>query len=105
MSYITYTEYFADSNNLFQAYHLQQAQLAGMRIPSAMVAASKKALANGDEWLNTIPLSKWDQISATYSNSLSRANEKVNGRPSWSLSDGVCAAKALAMHLAATTPN
>ena len=100
MPYLTYKEFCEDSKNLFHAYYLQQAQLAHIRIPTDMVAASKKALATGDEWLNTISLNKWAKISETYRHDLSRANEIVNGRYSWSLSDGVCAAKALAMHLA-----
>lgn len=97
--YITNEEYMNDSSKLHHAYYLQMATLAGMHIPTDMLNRSKKALATGDKHLNSIPLKEWDHLSKVYKQNIARANKIVNNASKWSLSDGVCAAKAMAIEL------
>lgn len=98
---ITHKEYMADSKALHQAYYLEIAKDAGLRLNFDMVVKAKRALAEGDYYLNTIPLAQWDMLSGLSSVSIGRAC-KAHGAGGYSLGNGVCAYKALARDLAKT---
>lgn len=80
-------------------YYLSFAQKAGLTLSDKMVSRSKAALEEGDEHLNTIPLSQWDNLALIYQPAIAHANKQINGKSTWSLCEGVCAFKALAKHL------
>ena len=96
---ITRSEYMADSANLHQAYYLEIAEEAGLRIPPGLLSRAK-AVFETDSCFNKTPLAEWDSIAIAYRSSLQRAL-KPRGE-CWSLGAGVCAAKALARHLVTT---
>jgi uncharacterized protein YmfQ (DUF2313 family) len=100
---ITRAEYMANSRELHQAYYLEIAQAAGWRnrISDKMLTRVKAALAAGDKHLNTIPLSEWDHLTGfPHCGGLSRAVRERHPGFGATLSDGVCALKALARYLA-----
>jgi len=55
-----------------------------------------KAEYEADKHFNNLSLGIWDNISKAMAHRIMEVNGKINGRPGWSLSDGVCAAKASA---------
>lgn len=99
---ITRAEYMADSKNLHQAYFLEIAQHAGMNASSLPVSIDdiREALKT-DEHLNNISLAKWDVRAIGWKKHVAQVNIAKEGRCISSLSDCVCALKALAKHLAA----
>lgn len=98
---ITRTEYMADSKNLFHAYFLEIAQHAGMNASSLPVSVDKiREALKTDEHLNNIPLAKWDACAIGWKKSVAQVNIAKEGHCTSSLSDCVCALKALAKHLA-----
>lgn len=56
-----------------------------------LVLRAQRALANGDEHLNTIPLEGWDRMALVYSSQIGRAL-KLHG-DGYSLGGGVCVLK------------
>lgn len=99
---ITRAEYMADSERLHHAYYLETAQLAGMTARSLPVPLTriKLALADGDKHLNSIPLHMWDNCALGWRYEVAQVNIHKEGYCASSLSDCVCALKALAKHLA-----
>ena len=49
-----------------------------------------------DKNFNDIPLAVWDDMARCYVSHVMDVNQEINGRPSWSLSDGVCMLKTAA---------
>ncbi len=96
---ITRSDYMKNTN-LHQAYYLQMAQNAGLtaRNLPVSIADIRKALET-DEHLNNIPLSFWDNRALAARSQISKASV-MSGDSGFSLSNGVCALKALAKHLA-----
>lgn len=64
-----------------------------------------KRLIEEDEHLNNINLSFWDTIATQYSYQVAALNKKIYGKMTWSLSDGVCAAKEAARQIAMEAAN
>ena len=98
-------KHMADSENLHHAYYLEMAQHAGFTKNNLPVSVDKirKALET-DEHLNNIPLHLWDsRVTPSVRQAIGRVNIAKEGRCVSSLSDGVCALKALAKHLAKTS--
>jgi hypothetical protein len=83
-----------------QDYYLELAQLSHLPSWGIPMNLVKTALAGGDKHLNTIPLDLWDRLAIMNQSAVANANKKRDGKCVWSLSDGVCALKALAVHLA-----
>lgn len=84
----------------WKAHHLKFsnfARLIGVRHLAALVPVDRprilKALAEGDSWLNTIPLARWDGGHWSV-----RAALGSTGIKSWSLSESVCVLKHVAVH-------
>lgn len=99
---ITRQEYMADSENLHQAYYLETAQMAGLSVVNlpTSIANIRKALET-DKNLNNISLQAWDYcVTSSVRAAIARVNVEKEGQHASSLSDGVCALKALARHLA-----
>lgn len=91
---------YMDKEVSHQEYYLEMAQLGGMYLFPDTVERTRKALADGDEHLNTIPLGYWDGLALAQKRAICKAN-KMRGEPhAWSLGEGVCALKALARHRA-----
>lgn len=74
-----------------RAYYGEIAKEARITIPNDIVERSRKALANGDTHLNTIPLGTWDAMAMAREHQL-RPILKARG-DSFSLGNGVCAVK------------
>lgn len=76
----------------FTEYYRSVAQTAGIRINDPnLIARVQRALAKGDEHLNTIPLQDWDIMAQSAYWSLSAAFQKH--ADFYSLADGVCVMK------------
>jgi hypothetical protein len=99
---ITRKEYMADSANLHQAYYLETALMAGLTGNSLPVSVAKiREALQVDRNLNNIPLQRWDAcVSPWVRSAIAQVNIQKEGHCASSLSDGVCALKALARHLA-----
>jgi hypothetical protein len=99
---ITRKEYMADSSNLHQAYYLETAQMAGLTAHNLPVSVDKiREALKTDRNLNNIPLQWWDAcVTSWVRSAIARVNVEKEGQRASSLSDGVCALKALARHLA-----
>ena len=88
-------------NNLvtFAEYYRAIAKDAGISFKnSTMLPCIKRALANGDEHLNTIRLSEWDVLSICAKHATAPAF-KAHG-DWWSIAGGVCVAKQAAIDAA-----
>ncbi len=95
---ITRAQYMADSTKLHQAYYAEVAEALGIRFrkDDPLLDRVRKALADGDEPLNTIPLGQWDAMALGYRfrpETRKALRERGEG---WSLGTGVCAYKAAA---------
>lgn len=100
---ITRKEYMADSANLHQAYFLELAQYAGMNESSLPVSLEKiREALKTDKNMNNIPLGMWDARAYGWKQRVAQVNIAKEGACVSSLSDCVCALKALARHLAET---
>ena len=77
----------------FQEYYLAIAHDAGISMAgSKLLERCRKALASGDEHLNTITLKTWDNIAAYQRRAVAPVlKEHGDG---WSMAGGVCVAKA-----------
>ena len=114
---ITSKEYMADSANLHQAFFLQFATTATFNIVKSHIGV-KAILASTDKYFNDIPLVKWDMLNESIKGSIDRETFRLahnnwggpdvvdgcapKGSIYWSLSDGVCIAKAVARDIKAT---
>jgi hypothetical protein len=97
---ITYKEYMADSGKLFWTYYLQFATPLTFKLVEDRIGLDV-LMASTDEYLNDIPLRKWDALNAAVRESADKAAlRQAQGveppKYHWSLSDGVCIAKAVA---------
>ena len=81
----------AEQPAMHRAYYGEIAIAAKLTIPNDIVERSRKALANGDTALNTIPLGTWDAMAMGREHQL-RPIMKQRG-DSYSLGTGVCAVK------------
>lgn len=98
---ITRAEYMADSANLHQAYYLEVAQHAGMNASSLPVSVEEcREALKTDKHMNNISLVKWDARASHWKQAVAQVNIAKEGHCASSLSDCVCALKALARHLA-----
>lgn len=102
---ITRAEYMADSSNLHHAYYLQFATRATFAIVLARIGRSAIAEST-DPHMNDIPLCRWDALNESIRSSIrQRVKGQAEGYPagrfSWSLSDAVCIAKAVAREIKA----
>lgn len=93
---ITNEDYMKDSANLHHAYHMQ---FVTDRIRSAVDRMKDQIMKSTDPYLNDISLKIWDSISERNYIPLCEINYRINGRRAWSVSLGVCAAKAYANEL------
>lgn len=79
-----------DGPAMHRAYYGEIVRECRVRIPADLVAQSRKALAEGDEHLNTIPLGLWDGMVS----SLSGVNAALKARGDYlTLGTGVCVLK------------
>ena len=87
-----------------QEYYSTLARAAGIgNFQDAFIRRVRKALADGDEHLNTIPLQQWDAMCfMDYQNASLKAELSKRG-DTLSLAVGVCVRKAAAKDQAATT--
>lgn len=99
---MTRAEYMADSTTLHQAYFLELAQHAGLTARDLPVSIEKiREALKTDEHMNNIPLHLWDsRVTPHIRSAIAQVNITKEGHCASSLSDGVCALKALARHLA-----
>lgn len=99
---ITRAEYMADGAKLHQSYFLELAQHAGLTAHNLPVSVEKiREALKTDEHMNNIPLQLWDsRVTAHVRSAIAQVNITKEGHCASSLSDGVCALKALARHLA-----
>ena len=86
----------------FSEFYGSVAKAAGVSLKGnpKLIARVKAALANGDEHLNTIPLSEWDILAAGAAPQIA-ASLKLHG-DSYSLAGGVCVMKEAARRVAET---
>jgi hypothetical protein len=83
----------------FEQYYTTIAEESGVSFKNAdIIPCVVRALANGDEHLNSIPLSTWHSY-AIYEKPATSPVFKVHG-DSWSLAGGVCVAKQAAKNAA-----
>lgn len=96
MKTINRTEYLEDRIS-FEEYYREVNRRAGVKLSPdhPMVQAAKKALADGDVHLNTIPLLRWDTLAEGASRSVSKALKELGDF--YSLAGGVCAMKQAAL--------
>lgn len=94
---LTRSDYMANSTALHDTYYAEVAADLGIKITNPdLIERCRKALSNGDEWLNTIPLRQWDTMALGLHMTKER-REKLKARgEGWSLGTGVCAFKAAA---------
>lgn len=81
-----------------EKYYRSVWQVAGIRVVglySALGPEVRRALAEGDEHLNTIQLSRWDAIAALWHKQISESLKRHGD--SWSLAGGVCTVKQAAI--------
>lgn len=85
----------------FQEYYRHIAKLAGIAFnpDDPFIGRVRKALAAGDDWLNTIPLQAWYMKAACAQPAIKRAMKEVPGE-FWSIAGGVCVMKQAAMDAA-----
>ena len=81
-------------------YYSQLAPIFTATIRSQKTQEEWKALLAEDKNLNNVPLEFWDCLSKGAKGIIARKNFVINGRKTWSLSDGVCAAKEAARQIA-----
>ena len=87
-----------------QDYYLELAKLASLptsAIPLDKVKAAREA---GDEHLNTIDLPFWERLAVIYKDAIAHANKKRGEVTNIPLLAGICAFKALAIHLTDNPP-
>ena len=108
---ITRKQYMADSHSLHHAYYLQLAGMSRLGAHDLPVSIEEiREALKTDEHLNNIPLYRWDACARSVERQMRPAVTKAEEYPAgpgntvWSLSDGVCALKALAKHLATQNP-
>lgn len=92
---ITRQQYMASSGSLHQAYYLQFVTPTIESTVRSKVGLDR-LLRSRDPYFNDIPLSLWDRVSETCRHSLAARTRELTGQATYSLSDGVCAAKACA---------
>lgn len=98
---ITRQEYMSHSTKLHQAYYLEIALEAGLKIPAVAIKRTREELAAGNDNLNDmrdINLDAWTGLGAARKPELQRAMKKRGDF--YSQAGACCAAKALAIHLA-----
>lgn len=91
---MTHADYI-DGKVTFAEYYRSVNKAAGLKYPGehALVDRARKALANGDQHLNTIPIKEWDAIGA---NPILRTNlaRAFKAHGDWlTLANIVCALK------------
>lgn len=100
---MTHVEYMSatDGKAAHSQYYGEIAKAVGVRISTELAKRCAKALQNGDEHLNTIPLESWDRMTYKYEQAI-RPELKRRG-DIYSLAHGVCTMKAAAKAAAQTT--
>ena len=82
----------------FEDYYRSIWQKAGIRVVglySSLGPRVRRALAEGDEHLNTIPLLHWDNIATFWQDQISESLKRHGD--AWSLAGGVCTVKQAAI--------
>lgn len=82
-------------------YYASLAEAAGITVPDSIVEATRNALKQGDEHLNSIPLHTWDMLGGNDINNFKLRAELKQRGDFYSMSCGVCMRKALAKQKAA----
>lgn len=83
---------YLEGRATFAEYYRAVNHSAGIRVTNAdFLARVRKALAEGDEHLNTIPLAEWDKLAVYGRRALSRAFKEHGDF--YSMAGGVCAYK------------
>lgn len=94
---ITYQEYVKNPRELHHAFYLEVALSAGLTLPEDILLDSKRALAGGDEHLNSVKLPRWDRLLPYRAGSV--ATELKKRGTFYNIAAGVCTLKALVIHL------
>ena len=97
---ITRKEYMADSKNLHKLYYEQFVTSGVIQLVKNRIGL-QRIINSTDPYFNDIPLIEWDRLNGlvkTYSDTRKKSEAEgcEKGKYLWSLSDGVCIAKAAA---------
>lgn len=99
---ITRADYM-EKRATFEEYYRNVNAAAGLRVTNRdLIERVRAAIANGDEHLNTIPLSTWDALGLRCKAAVSRALKERGDF--WSIAGGVCSYKQAARDAAFPPP-
>lgn len=93
------TQYMAGECT-FDEYYLQFSSIFYDVLMAKFTPAHLAEKYQEDEYLNNIRLSYWDNLAYIYKSAIASKNFQLGNGRVWSISDGVCAAKATAREIA-----